>query len=317
MSLRLVFMGTPDFAVTALSEMIGAGHEVLAVYTQPARPAKRGMALTPSPVEALARTLGLEVRTPLSLKLPEEQAYLKELAPDVIVVVAYGLLLPQAVLDIPPLGCLNLHASLLPRWRGAAPIQRAVMAGDAQTGVMVMRMEAGLDTGPVAMVERIALSDTMNAGDVHDVLARLGADLLHRAVGALERGGLTFSPQSLDGVCYAHKIDKSEGRIDWSRPASHIHHQIRGLAPAPCAWFMWKNERIKVLKAALVDAQGTAGCLLDDELTIACGQGTLRLLSVQKAGKAAMDAKTFLRGTPILKGMQLQSDPEGDGANHT
>lgn len=305
MPLRLVFMGTPDFAVATLGEILGAGHEVVAVYTQPPRPAGRGMEPTPSPVEKLARSAGIPVFTPTTLKTADEQQRLVDLAPDAIVVVAYGMLLPQAVLDIPPLGCLNLHGSLLPRWRGAAPIQRAIMAGDAGTGVMVMKMEAGLDTGPVAMVERLAIAPEMTAGELHDALAPLGADLMHRALGALERGGLSFRAQSEEGATYARKIEKQESRIDWSRPAKEVHDHIRGLSPFPGAWFELGKDRIKVLRSALVEGTGAAGEVLAGDLVIACGSGAVQLVSVQKAGKGALDAAAFLRGTQVPVGTRL------------
>jgi methionyl-tRNA formyltransferase len=306
MALRLVFMGTPDFAVPTLTEIIGAGHEVAAVYTRAPKPAGRGMAETPSPVERVARAAGLAVETPRSLKSEDAAARLRAYAPDVVVVVAYGLLLPQAILDVPPLGCLNLHASLLPRWRGAAPIQRAIMAGDADTGVMVMRMEAGLDTGPVAMAERAAIPPEATAADMHDMLARLGADLMHRALGALERGALSFTPQSDEGVTYAAKIDKAEARIDWSRPARAVHDHIRGLSPFPGAWFeVAGGERVKVVRARLADGHAAPGTILDDALTVACGDGAVRLLHVQRAGGKVLPAADFLRGFPLPAGARV------------
>lgn len=309
MPLRLVFMGTPDFAVPTLTEILGAGHEVAAVYTRAPRPAGRGMAETPSPVERVARQAGLPVETPASLRAPEAQDRLRAYAPEAVVVVAYGLILPQAVLDIPPLSCLNLHASLLPRWRGAAPIQRAIMAGDAETGTMVMRMEAGLDTGPVALAERVAIGEDTTTAELHDVLARLGADLMHRALGGLERGALTFAPQAADGVTYAHKIDKAEARIGWTELAKQVHDKIRGLSPFPGAWFELETasgrERVKVLRSRLVDGAGQPGTALDDQLTIACGTGAVRLVTLQRAGGKALSAEAFLRGAKIAAGTRL------------
>lgn len=308
MSLRIVFMGTPEFSVPTLMEIVGQGHDVVACYTQPPRKAGRGMDERRSPVHEAAETLGIEVRTPVSLKGEEERAALADLAPDVAVVVAYGLLLPQAVLDVPVHGCLNLHASLLPRWRGAAPIQRAIMAGDSETGVMVMRMEKGLDTGPVAMTERVEIGENETAGQLHDRLMRLGGDLMARALGALSRGGLTFHAQVGDAT-YAQKIDKAEARIDWRQPARDVHNHIRGLSPFPGAWFeadiAGKRERIKVLHSTVAAASGTPGTVLDDALTVACGSGAVQMCELQRAGKAAMGAEAFLRGTPINKGMQL------------
>lgn len=305
MPLRLVFMGTPDFAVPTLAEIVGAGHEVAAVYTRAPKPAGRGMAEQRSPVHAFAVQAGLPVETPSTLKTAEAVDRLRAHAPDVVVVVAYGMILPRAVLDVPPLGCLNLHGSLLPRWRGAAPIQRAVMAGDTETGVMVMRMEEGLDTGPVAMAERVAIPADATAADLHDRLARLGADLMHRALGALERGGLSFVAQAADGVTYAAKITKAEARIDWSRDAKAVHDHVRGLSPFPGAFFEHGGERVKVLRSRLADGAGAPGDVLDDTLTIACGNGAVRLVEVQRAGKQPMAAEAFLRGMPIAAGTRV------------
>jgi methionyl-tRNA formyltransferase len=299
-------MGTPDFAVPTLVEIISAGHEVAAVYTRAPKPAGRGMAETRSPVHELAARSGVPVETPRTLKDEATQARLRAYAPQAIVVVAYGLILPQAVLDIPPLGALNLHASLLPRWRGAAPIQRAIMAGDAETGVMAMRMEAGLDTGPVGMAERVPIPPDATAKDMHDRLARLGADLMLRALGALERGKLTFTPQPADGVTYAEKIAKAEARIDWSRPAKAIHDQIRGLSPFPGAWFeLPGGERVKVLRSALGEGAGLPGTVLDGALAVACGEGAVRLVEVQRAGGKPMAAQDFLRGAAVAPGARL------------
>lgn len=300
MTLRVVFMGTPDFAVPGLRKIVGRGHDVVAVYTQPPRPAGRGMAKRRSPVHEAATNLALPVVMPKSLKDPAEQDVLAALGADVAVVVAYGLILPQAVLDAPRLGCLNLHASLLPRWRGAAPIQRAVMAGDNETGVMVMRMEAGLDTGPVCMAEKLTIGPEDTAGALHDRLARLGADLMVQALAALERERLDCEPQSADGVTYAAKIDKGEARIDFTQDASKVHNLIRGLSPLPGAWcdmaIGGRGERVKVLRSALCDRSGAPGVLLDDRLTVACGGGAVQLLELQRAGKRPMNAQAFLNG---------------------
>jgi methionyl-tRNA formyltransferase len=307
MTLRVIFMGTPDFAVPTLMEIVGQGHEVVAVYTQPPRAAGRGMDLRKSPVHAAAERLGLPVLTPLRLREPDEVERFAALGADVGVVVAYGQILPQACLDAPAHGCLNLHASLLPRWRGAAPIARAIMAGDAETGIMVMQMEAGLDTGPVAMAERIAIGPDMTAGELTDRLSRLGADLMVRALAALSRGVLDVRPQAAEGVTYARKLDKNETRIDWSLPESAVHDHIRGLSPAPGAWFevdLGKGpERIKVLRSTLTKAPAAPGTVVGDDLVIACGQGGVRLLELQRAGKQPMKAAEFLRGAampPVL-----------------
>ena len=303
MPLRLIFMGTPDFAVPTLLGLVDHGHEVAAVYTRAAKPAGRGMKLQPTPVEHEARRLGIPVLTPVTLKTAEALEGFRAHGVDAAVIVAYGMILPQAILDAPPLGCFNLHGSLLPRWRGAAPINRAIMAGDAETGVMVMKMDAGLDTGDVAMAERIAIADTMTAADLHDALARLGGDLMVRAIGALERGMLQLTKQSEQGVTYAAKIDKAEARIDWSRPAREVLRHIHGLSPFPGAWCEMPIEgqpmRVKILRCALADGGGAAGDVLDDHLTIACGEGAIRILELQRAGKAPMKAEEFLRGTPF------------------
>lgn len=302
-------MGTPEFARPVLAEILNQGHEVVAVYTRPPAPAGRGMALAPSPVHKLAEGFGIPVFTPKSFRDEETIATFAGLGADVAVVVAYGLILPQAALEAPAEGCLNLHASLLPRWRGAAPIQRAIMAGDTKTGVMVMRMEEGLDTGPVALADSIEIEPDMTAGELHDRLSLLGADLMARALGALSRGTLTFTAQSEEGVTYARKIDKAEARIDWSRPAQEIHNHICGLSPFPGAWFEadWGQgpQRVKVLHAQLADGYGVAGTLLDDELTVACGSGAIRLVQVQRAGKTPMGAAEFLKGAPLVQGARL------------
>jgi len=309
MTLRIAFMGTPDFSVPALAELIAAGHEVVAVYSQPPRKSGRGMTETPSPVHAFAQAQGIEVRTPEKLKGADEQAAFRDLDLDVAIVAAYGLILPQAILDASRLGCLNIHASLLPRWRGAAPIQRAIMAGDAETGVAIMQMEAGLDTGPVLLAERTQIGATETAGELHDRLSLIGAGLMVRALAALERGSLEATPQPEDGVTYAAKIDKAEARIDWSRPAAELDCHIRGLAPFPGAWCEMerdgKTQRVKVLRAQPVEASGAAGTALDDNLTIACGTGALKLLQVQRAGKGVQQADEFLRGFPVAGGTVL------------
>ena len=304
MTLRLAYMGTPDFAVPTLAELIAQGHDIACVYSQPPRPKGRGMALEPGPVHAFAERAKLPVRTPLSLKGAEEQAAFAALELDAAIVVAYGLLLPKAVLDAPRLGCFNLHGSLLPRWRGAAPIQRAVMAGDAETGVMVMRMEEGLDTGPVLMAERVAVG-RKTSGDLAAELSRLGADLMVRALGALERGAVTPQPQSEQDVTYAKKISKDEARIDWSKSAAEIDCLIRGLAPSPGAFTEVKGERLKILYAAPVKDHGEPGDVITGDLTVACGEGALKLLKVQRAGKGVMEARELLMGFALPPGTRL------------
>ncbi|MFG1292576.1 methionyl-tRNA formyltransferase [Xanthobacter versatilis] len=306
--MRIVFMGTPDFAVPTLSEIVGRGHEVVAVYTRAPAPAgRRGLDLTPSPVHQVAERFGLKVLTPKSLRTPEAAAEFAAHDADVAVVVAYGLILPLAILEAPRLGCLNLHGSLLPRWRGAAPIQRAIMAGDQATGVCVMQMEQGLDTGPVGLVERIPIGPDMTAGDLHDRMMVLGADLMARALAALERGGLAFTPQPEAGVAYAAKIEKAETRIDWSQPAQVVHDRIRGLSPFPGAWFpLGQDEtRVKVLRSTLAEGAGPPGDVLDDRLTIACGSGAVRLVELQKAGKQPAGASSFLNGNAVPPGTRL------------
>jgi methionyl-tRNA formyltransferase len=305
MSLRLAFMGSPAFALPALSALIAAGHDVVCVYSQPPRPAGRGKQERLTPVHAFAAERGIEVRTPKSFKRTEEQAAFAALNLDAAIVVAYGLILPKAILDAPRLGAFNLHASLLPRWRGAAPIQRAIMAGDKVTGVQVMRMEEGLDTGPVLASAETPIDFDDNASTLHDKLAALGAPLLVEALAKLERGEARETPQSEAGVTYAHKITSAETRIDWSLPAREIEAKIRGLAPAPGAWFELEGARVKVLQARLGQGRGAPGEVLDDTLLIACGQDALRLLVVQKEGRAPMDADAFLRGTRVPAGTRL------------
>jgi methionyl-tRNA formyltransferase len=303
MSLRLIFMGTPDFAVPTLLALVAHGHEIAAVYTRAAKPAGRGMKLQPTPVEQEARRLGIPVLTPSTLRTPEALDEFRAHDADAAVVVAYGMILPQAILDAPRLGCFNLHASLLPRWRGAAPINRAIMAGDAETGVMVMKMDVGLDTGDVAMAERLTIADAMTAADLHDALAPLGADLMVRAMGGLERGGLQLIKQSEAGVTYAAKIEKAEARIDWSKPAREVLRHIHGLSPFPGAWceaaLDGETARIKILRCEPAKGAGSPGDVLDDRLSVACGDGAIRILELQRAGKAPMKSTDFLRGTPL------------------
>ena len=310
MPLKIVFMGTPEFAVPTLAALAADGHEILAVYTQPPRPGgRRGLSAVKSPVHQQAELLGYRVRTPQSLKGEAEQRDFAALKADVAVVVAYGLLLPQAVLDAPYHGCFNGHASLLPRWRGAAPIHRAIMAGDAETGMMVMKMEAGLDTGSVAITERVAIGEDMTTGELHDRLMVIGGALMARAMKTLEAGTLTLTPQSEEGVTYAKKIDKAETRIDFSRPAREVHDHIRGLSPFPGAWleaeFGGRAERVKVLRSTRANGSGAPGTVLDDELTIACSDGAVRLTRLQRAGGKAMDAAEFQRGGRIAKGTKV------------
>lgn len=312
MPLTVVFMGTPDFSVAVLDAVVDSGHRVAAVYSQPPRPAGRGMNEKKSPVHSRAEALGIDVHTPRTLRTPEAQAAFAAHAADVAVVVAYGLILPKPVLDAPRHGCLNLHASKLPRWRGAAPIQRAVMAGDTETATMVMRMEEGLDTGPICLAEAMPMGPDTTAGELHDALSRSGADLMVRALAALEQGVLTSTEQSADGVTYARKIEKTETHIDFSQSAVDVHNHSRGLSPNPGAWFETgpadKPERIKVLRTTLVTdgANATPGEVRDDQLTIACGNGSIRLLEVQRAGKKPMSAAELLRGFSLPPGTRLR-----------
>ena len=289
MPLRLIFMGTPEFSVPTLRALAEAGHDVVAVYTQPPRPAgRRGLEATPSPVQRQAELLGIEVRTPVSLKSEAEHQAFADLGADAAIVVAYGLLLPIAILEGTRLGAFNGHASLLPRWRGAAPIQRAIMAGDRETGMMIMKMDSGLDTGPVALAERVTIDSAMTGGELHDRLMLVGARLMVEALAALEAGTMCLAPQSAEGVTYARKIDKAETRIDWRKSARLVHDHIRALSPFPGAWcevpIAGKLERLKVLRSAVVDGAGRPGILLDDEFTVACGDGAVRLVEVQRAG---------------------------------
>lgn len=310
MPLRLIFMGTPEFAVPTLRELAAAGHEIVAVYTRAPKPAGRGMKEQVTPVEREARRLGLPVLTPRTLKTEEAVDAFRAHQADAAVVVAYGLILPQAILDGTRLGCFNLHASLLPRWRGAAPINRAIMAGDSLSGVMVMKMDAGLDTGDVAMAEQIAVTDAMTASDLHDALAKLGAGLMTRAMAALERGEMKLTPQGEQGVTYAAKIDKDEARIDWSRPAREVLRHCHGLSPFPGAWseleFDGQPVRLKILRCELAPGRGAPGELIDARLTVACGEGAIRILDLQRAGKQPMTAEAFLRGTRLAAGSRMR-----------
>ncbi len=305
MPLRLIFMGTPDFAVPTLLALAAAGHDIAAVYTRAAKPSGRGMDLQPSPVEREARRLGLPVVTPSTLKSAEAEAAFRAHKADAAVVVAYGLILPKPTLEAPRLGCFNVHASLLPRWRGAAPINRAIMAGDKESGVTIMKMDEGLDTGAMVLAERIAIAPDMTAGDLHDALARLGADAMARALADLERGTLTLTPQGEQGVTYAEKIKKDEARIDWAKPWPIVHDHIRGLSPFPGAWFEIDKVRVKALRSTKGNGKGAPGTVLDDSLTIACGEGAVRLTQVQRAGKQPMSAEEFLRGTPVKAGAKV------------
>jgi len=309
MPLRLIFMGTPDFAVPTLLALTAAGHDIVAVYTRAPKPAGRGMDMQVTPVEREARRLSLPVFTPKTLRDETAQAEFSAHKADAAVVVAYGLILPKSVLDAPRLGCFNVHASLLPRWRGAAPINRAVMAGDAESGVTIMQMDEGLDTGAMAkesgMREALPILPDMTAGELHDALAQQGARLIPVALAAAERGGLHLAAQPAEGVTYAEKIAKSETRIDWSKPANEVHNHIRGLSPFPGAWFELDGVRVKALRTTLAKGSGSPGTALDDTLTIACGDGAIRLVQIQRAGKQPMAAGDFLRGTPVKAGAQL------------
>ncbi len=301
--MRLVFMGTPDFAVAALDALIAAGHEIACVYTQPPRPAGRGKKDRPTPVQLRAAVLALTVRHPTDLKTAEAQAEFIALRADLAVVAAYGLILPQAILDAPAKGCLNIHASLLPRWRGAAPVHRAIMAGDVQTGISIMQMEAGLDTGPVLLTRETAIGAEETAAGLHDRLAVLGGAAIARALASLD----TLSPQAQPeaGVTHAEKITKAEARIDWRQSAEEVDRKIRGLSPFPGAWCEHGGQRIKLLGSRPGAASGRPGRVLDDRLTVACGSGAVELLRLQRAGKVAQDTGTFLRGFPVPRGAQL------------
>ena len=307
MSLRLAFMGTPEFSVPVLEALHQAGHEIVAVYSQPPRPAgRRGLELTPTPVASAAEKLGIKVLTPKSLKDRQEQERFSSFKLDAAIVVAYGLLLPKAILDAPRFGCFNGHASLLPRWRGAAPIQRAIMAGDKKTGMMIMKMDEGLDTGPIALSKSIDIAPDMTAGELYDELEKIAAPLMVKAMEKLEQGDLTLTPQKSEGETYAKKINKDETRIDWSKPAKELQKRICGLSPFPGSWcemeISGKRERVKLLKAKLVAGFSLgAGHIAPETLTIHCGEGCLQITRLQKAGGKAMDAETFLHGFHVTK----------------
>jgi methionyl-tRNA formyltransferase len=303
--MRLIFMGTPDFAVPTLVELAARGHAIVAVYTREAKRAGRGMDLQPSPVEREARRLGIPVLTPKTLKDDAAQTAFRAHNADAAVVVAYGLILPKAILDAPKFGCFNVHASLLPRWRGAAPIHRAIIAGDAETGVTIMKMDEGLDTGDMAGVDRVPIAPDMTTGELHDVLARRGAELMAVALAALERGTLEFTPQPAAGVTYAAKIANTETRIDWAKPWNEVHNHIRGLSPFPCAWFELDGARVRALRSTNGEGKGAPGTVLDDRLTVACAAGAVRLTQIQRAGKQPMSAEEFLRGTPVKAGTRV------------
>ncbi|TCL72228.1 methionyl-tRNA formyltransferase [Rhizobium sp. BK251] len=310
MSLRIIFMGTPEFSVPTLRLLVDADHTILAAYTQPPRPGgRRGLDLQKSPVHQAAELLGLPVFTPVNFKDPEERRRFRELGADVAVVVAYGLLLPEEILTGTRYGCYNGHASLLPRWRGAAPIQRAIMAGDRKTGMMVMKMDKGLDTGPVALTREVEIGETMTAGELHDKLMHVGAKAMAEAMVKLEMDDLPLTPQSDEGVVYATKIDKAETRIDFARPAVEVHNHICGLSPFPGAWFEMeiagRPERVKVLGSEAADGSGSVGEVLDDMLTVACGTGAVRLTRLQKAGGKPLAVADFLRGVPVARGSRL------------
>ncbi|MFK3962719.1 methionyl-tRNA formyltransferase [Ensifer adhaerens] len=310
MSLRIIFMGTPEFSVPTLAALAEAGHQIVAVYTQPPRPGgRRGLDLQKSPVHQAAELLGIPVLTPVNFKDEADRQTFRDFDADVAVVVAYGLLLPEAILTGTKLGCYNGHASLLPRWRGAAPIQRAIMAGDHETGMMVMKMEKGLDTGPVALTKTVQIGETMTGGELHDRLMQVGASLMREAMAKLEADDLPLTVQAEDGVVYAQKISKTETRIDFTRPAREVHDHIRGLSPFPGAWFeleiAGKTERIKVLNSEPASGKGEAGTVLDDNLTIACAEGAVRLTRLQRAGGKALGAADFLRGTPVAPGARV------------
>ncbi len=309
MTYRIVFFGTPDFSVPTLSNLIGAGHDIVAVYTQPPRPGGRGKKIRPSPVHQFAKRHDIPVLTPRTLKSPEVQTEFVIHRADLAIVVAYGLLLPNAILEAPAHGCLNVHASLLPRWRGAAPIQRAIMAGDSKTGIMIMKMEEGLDTGPICVSEQVPIGPDVTAGELHDILAAIGGKLIVSALDCLSEGTLTFEAQSEEGITYANKISKSETRIDWSDTAINVHNHIRGLSPFPGAWFEVRLndrlERIKVLHSTLdrnILSSGRVGELVGDGLSIVCGEGAVRLNTLQRAGKRPMTTQEFLRGMPLRTG---------------
>ncbi|HEU0117950.1 MAG TPA: methionyl-tRNA formyltransferase [Alphaproteobacteria bacterium] len=303
--LRIAFMGTPDFAVPGLRALKDAGHDIVAVYSQPPKPAGRGQQIQKSPMHRAGEEMGIPVHTPKSLRNAEEQKIFTDLKLDIAVVAAYGLILPKAILDAPKFGCLNIHASLLPRWRGAAPIQRAILAGDSQSGVTIMQMDEGLDTGAMLLADKVAITDKTTAGSLHDDLMAMGSKLIIKAVEGRANGTLKATPQPEAGVTYAAKLTREDGRIDWSKSASEIERQIRGLQPWPGCFFMLGNEAIKVQGAEIADKSGTPGTLLADDFTVACGEKSLRLTSVQRAGKNATDGASFLRGQRISIGQKL------------
>ena len=298
-------MGTPDFSVSILSALLDAGHQVLCVYSQPPRPAGRGHKDKLTPVHAFAESRGIPVRTPKTLRTAESQAEFAALQADAAVVAAYGLILPKAVLEAPRFGCFNVHASLLPRWRGAAPIQRAILAGDSESGVTIMQMDEGLDTGDMLLTGTVPITSATTGESLHDALAAQGATLMVQVLAQVEAGTLQTTPQPSDGVTYAAKLAKDEGRLEWSRPAEELERAVRAFTPWPGAWFEWNGERFKVLSVALATGSGEPGMTLDGALTVACGQGALRLLKLQRAGKGALDAEAFLRGFPVPKGTPL------------
>jgi methionyl-tRNA formyltransferase len=303
--LRLAFMGTPDFAAASLAALIAAGHEIAEVYSQPARPAGRGQRPHPSPVQALAASHGLQVSTPATLKDEAERVRFANLGLDAAVVVAYGLLLPKAFLEAPRLGCLNVHASLLPRWRGASPIQHAILAGDRETGITIMRMDEGLDTGPILLAAPLAIGSAETGGSLHDRLAELGARLIVKALDGLVAKTLAPRPQPDEGACYAPKLTREDGRLDWRRPAEELARRVRALNPRPGAWCEAGQERLRVLAAETTAGSGSPGRLLDDHLAITCGSGALRLTQVQRPGRTAMGAEEFLRGFRLAEGTVL------------
>jgi methionyl-tRNA formyltransferase len=312
--LRLVFMGSPDFALPTLDALTAAGHHLVAVYTQPPRPAGRGRHERPSPVHVWAERRGLPVRTPRSLRAAGEAEALAALAPDAVVVAAYGLLLPPAILAVPRLGCFNVHASLLPRWRGAAPIQHAILAGDRESGVSIMLMDQGLDTGAVVLARRIAIAADATGGDLHDGLAAIGAAAMVDALAGMADGSLVPQPQPSEGATYAAKLGRDDGRLHWRLPAAELERAVRALQPWPGAWFEHSGERIKVVAAAVADGCGAPGTVLDDRLTVACGEGGLRPLRLQRAGREVLDTAAFLRGRPLPAGTRLAPSPQAAGS---
>lgn len=304
--MRLIFLGTPEFAIPTLAALLDAEHDVAVVYTQPPRPSGRGQRPRPSPVQCFAEARGIPVRTPTSLKSAEAQRAFAAVGADAAVVAAYGLILPHAILQAPRFGCLNVHPSLLPRWRGAAPIQRAILAGDRETGVTIMLVDEGLDSGPILLSRRVPITPTSTAAELHDRLAEIGGQLMVEALAGLAAGTLTPVSQREEAASYAAKLRPDEGELDWQRPAAELDRAVRALNPWPGTWFKHAGERIKVLAAELAAASGPPGTVLDDRLTVACGEGALRLTRLQRAGKAALRAEAFLRGYPIPPGSRLE-----------